>query len=67
MKKFFTLIAAAFVAVAANAQLISFEEVASAGELDGKEFSNAGVVLKLTDTAAKLVIDTFNVAGAKIK
>lgn len=60
MKKFFTLIAAAMMAVCANAQLISFTEAASAGSLNDKEFSNGGLVLKVTDTNKKIAIDANN-------
>lgn len=56
MKKFFTLIAMALVAIGAQAQTISFTEKAAQGTLDGKSFGE-GLVLTLTDTGGKMSID----------
>lgn len=62
MKKFFTLIAVAFVTVCASAQVISFSETAAKGSLDGKTFGGDGFVLTVTDQVdgGKLEIDTNN-------
>lgn len=58
MKKFFTLIASAFVAASVNAQTISFTEAKTAGTLDGATFGT-GLVLTVTDKVdgGKLTID----------
>jgi len=60
MKKFFTLIAAAVVSIAASAQVISFSETASAGELDGKTFANGKFSITVTDANSKMSIDANN-------
>lgn len=68
MRKFITLLAAMVVAIAANAQLISFTEPADKGTLDGKEFGTEGFLLQLTDNGVndtgaanpKLAIDANN-------
>ena len=62
MKKLFTLIAVAMMAVGAQAQKISFtaDDVASAGTLNEKEFVNGEFKLKITDTATKIAIDANN-------
>ena len=59
MKKIFTLIAVATMAISAQAQKITWTEddIVSAGNLDGKTFSNEGFVLTLTDTDGKIAID----------
>jgi len=54
MRKIFTLLATLLVAIAANAQLISFTEAYAKGTLDGKEFGDPnGFLLKLTDNGTK--------------
>lgn len=61
MKKIFTLIAVAMMALGANAQMISFTEPASKGSLDGQEFTAGDFKLTITDTdASKLEIDANN-------
>ena len=55
MKKFFTLIAATFVAVCASAQVISFSETAAKGSLDGKTFGGDGFVLTVNDPKGEKV------------
>ncbi len=62
MKKIFTLIAAAVMAVSANAQVISFSEAADKGTLNGKTFEKDGFALTITDsnddtTKRKVAID----------
>ena len=59
MKKIFTLIAVAMMAVGAQAQRIAFTEddMASAGTLDQKEFVNGDFKLKITDTDGKVALD----------
>ena len=59
MKKIFTLIAVAAMALSANAQKYYFQEgdVASAGSLDGKNFAD---FISLVDTDGKMVIDANN-------
>jgi hypothetical protein len=59
MKKIFTLIAVAAMALSANAQSISFTETADKGTLDGKTFGT-GLVLTVTDTGSKMAIDGNN-------
>ena len=51
-----------FCCLAANAQLISFGEndVATAGDLDGKSFSNGDFSLTITDTNGKVAVDASN-------
>jgi hypothetical protein len=56
MKKIFTLVAVAMMAVCANAQTITFTEAAAAGTLDAKTFGT-GFVMTVTDTGSKCVID----------
>lgn len=51
MKKLFTLIAIAMMAVGAQAQTISFTEVVTKGNMDGKTFGSDGFVLTCTDTS----------------
>lgn len=62
MKKIFTLIAVAAMALTANAQKITFGEgdVAAAGTLDGKVFSNNGLVATVKDGEGKFAIDANN-------
>jgi len=60
MKKLFTLITAAIVSIAASAQVISFSETASAGELDGKTFANGKFSITVTDANSKMSIDANN-------
>jgi len=59
MKKIFTLIAMAVMAMGANAQKYYFQEgdVASAGSLDGKNFAD---FISLVDTEGKMAIDGNN-------
>lgn len=59
MKKIFTLIAVAAMAMSVNAQKIAFSasDVAAAGTLDGKVFEAGNFKLTLTDTGAKMAID----------
>jgi len=59
MKKFFTLITVAMMALSANAQRIAFseEDIADKGTLDGKEFVNGEFKLTITDTDGKIAID----------
>lgn len=59
MKKLFTLVAAAMIAVGVNAQKISWgiEDVALAGALNGKTITNGLVGLTVTDTGSKVAID----------
>ena len=59
MKKFFTLITVAMMALSANAQRIAFsaEDIADKGTLDGKEFANGDFKLTITDTDGKIAID----------
>lgn len=59
MKKIFTLIAVAAMALSANAQKYYFQEsdVASAGTLDGKSFAD---FITLVDTDGKMAIDGNN-------
>ena len=52
MKKIFTLIAAVFMALSANAQSITFTEAAAKGSLNGKTFGNNDFKLTCTDTSA---------------
>lgn len=58
VKKLFTLLMAAVLAVTANAQVISFtaDDVASAGQT-AKSFEKDGLVLNITDTDGKISID----------
>lgn len=51
MKKLFTLMAIAMMAVGAQAQTISFTEVVTKGNMDGKTFGSDGFVLTCTDTS----------------
>ncbi len=62
MKKIFTLIAVAAMALSAQAQRISWTEddAASAGTLDGKVFANGDFKLTITDTDGKVAIDKNN-------
>ena len=62
MKKIFTLIAVAMMALGANAQMISFTELAAKGSLNGKEFTAGDFKLTITDTDAsgKIAIDANN-------
>lgn len=62
MKKFFTLIAMAAVAMGVNAQKITWGEgdIATAGSLDGKEFVSGDFKLAVTDTDGKVAIDANN-------
>lgn len=61
MKKIFTLIAVAMMALGVNAQMISFTEPAAKGSLDGQEFTVGDFKLTITDTdASKLEIDPNN-------
>ena len=62
MKKLFTLIAMAAIAMGVNAQKISWTEsdIASAGTLDGKVFANGDFKLTVTDTNGKISIDANN-------
>ena len=62
MKKIFTLIAVAAMALSANAQKITFGEadVTTAAGLNGKTFSNEGLVLTLTDADSKMAVDANN-------
>jgi len=59
MKKIFTLIAVAAMAMSVNAQRIAFTaaDAATAGTLDGKVFEAGNFKITLTDTGAKMVID----------
>ena len=59
MKKFFTLIAMAVMAMNANAQQIAFteEDVAPKGSLDGKVFEAGSFKLTITDTDGKFELD----------
>ena len=61
MKKIFTLIAVAMMALGANAQMISFTEPAAKGSLNGQEFTAGDFKLTITDTdASKIEIDPNN-------
>lgn len=61
MKKIFTLIAVAMMALGANAQMISFTEPAAKGSLDGKVFTAGDFKLTITDTdKSKIEIDANN-------
>lgn len=64
MKKFFTLFAAAIMAVSASAQIISFTEddKAAAGTLNEKTFSKDGFALTITDVVdgGKVNLDANN-------
>lgn len=63
MKKIFTLIAIAMMAVGAQAQTysITFSEVAAKGSLDGKTFGSDGFILTCTDpNKEKLQVDANN-------
>lgn len=53
MKKIFTLIAIAMMAVGAQAQTITFTEVVAKGNMNGKTFGSDGFVLTCTDTSEK--------------
>ena len=53
MKKIFTLIAIAMMAVGAQAQTITFTEVVAKGNMDGKTFGSDGFVLTCTDSSVK--------------
>jgi len=59
MKKIFTLIAIAMMAVGAQAQKIAFteEDKAAKGTLDGKVFSNGDFAITVTDTDGKVELD----------
>lgn len=59
MKKIFTLIAMAIMAMNVNAQKIAFTaaDKASAGTLDGKVFEAENFKITLTDTDGKIAID----------
>ena len=56
MKKFFTLIAAVAMAASVNAQTLSFDTDYTAGNVPAIISAN-GLVLKVVDTNAKLVVD----------
>ena len=56
MKKIFTLIAAVAFATSASAQVLSFDTNYDAGKVPAS-FSNGDLVLSVTDTAGKLVVD----------
>jgi GNAT superfamily N-acetyltransferase len=56
MKKFFTLIAAVAMAASVNAQTLSFDTDYAAGYVP-TTFTADGLVLKVVDTNAKLVVD----------
>ena len=56
MKKIFTLIAAVAFAASASAQVISFDTNYGAGEVPAS-FSNGDLVLSVTDTDGKLVVE----------
>ena len=62
MKKIFTLIAVAAMALSAQAQRISWtaDDAADTGTLDGKEFASGDFKLTITDTEGKVAIDTNN-------
>ena len=53
MKKIFTLIVIAMMAIGAQAQTIIFTETVSKGNMDGKTFGSDGFVLTCTDSATK--------------
>ena len=59
MKKIFTLITVAMMALSANAQRIAFseEDAASAGTLDGKVFEAGNFKITITDTDGKVALD----------
>ena len=59
MKKIFTLIAVAAMALTANAQQIFFGEgdVAATGTQNGKVYSNGSFSLTVVDQAAKMAVD----------
>ena len=59
MKKLFTLIAMAAIAIGVNAQKITFTEAdeAATGTLDGKVFASGDFKLTITDTNGKVAID----------
>lgn len=59
MKKLFTLIALAAIAMGVNAQKITFTEAdeAAAGTLDGKVFASGDFKLTITDTSGKVALD----------
>ena len=59
MKKLFTLIAMAAIAMGVNAQKITFTEAdeAATGTLDGKVFASGDFKLTITDTNGKVAID----------
>lgn len=73
MKKIFTLIAMAVMAMNANAQQIAFteEDVAAKGSLDGKVFEAGSFKLTITDTDGKIEIDKnaqyFGTAESQVK
>ena len=56
MKKFFTLIAAVALAASVNAQTLSFDTEYKAGSVPAT-FSADGLVLKVVDTASKMVVE----------
>ena len=56
MKKIFTLIAAVAFATSASAQVLSFDTKYDAGKVPAS-FSNGDLVLSVTDTAGKHVVD----------
>ena len=62
MKKIFTLIAVAAMALSAQAQRISWtgDDVDDTGTLNGKVFANGDFKLTITDTEGKVAIDTNN-------
>lgn len=62
MKKIFTLIAVAAMALTANAQQIFFGEgdVAATGTQNGKVYSNGSFSLTVVDQAAKMAVDANN-------
>ncbi len=57
MKKIFTLIAVAAMALSASAQEITFSETAATGTLNGKTFSNGNFSIVVTDLEGKFAID----------
>lgn len=71
MKKFFTLFAATLIAIAANAQLISFSEPVAKGSVGDTPYGTGNFTITVTDTDGKCEIDAnnayFGTAGEKVQ
>ena len=63
MRKIYSLLVAMVIAIAANAQVIQFAEadIADAGAVNGKVFTNGNFSLSVFDEAGKVAIDANNV------